>query len=92
MISSTRILLATAATAVALTGTPALAKKCEYVKNGECYKSTTYVYKRKTRAWTDETAYKNPVHQCRAACLRSVQLVYDTNLQTREFNSCAAKC
>ena len=69
MISITRIAVAAAAV-ITLAVTPALAKKCEYVKNGECYGSTTYVYKTKPKSWTDPSAYTKPAEKCRATCLR----------------------
>ena len=88
MISSTRILFA-AATALTLAGTPALAKKCEYVKNGECYGSTTYVYKDgRSKSWTDPSAYTKPAEKCRATCLRDALKWGTSDQQAAYFNMC----
>jgi hypothetical protein len=87
MISITRIAVAAAAV-VTLAGTPALAKKCEYVKNGECYGSTTYVYKTKPKSWTDPSAYTKPAEKCRATCLRDAMKWGTSDAQAAYFNMC----
>ena len=92
MSSFPRIILAAAAI-LAIAGSPALAGKCEIVKNGKCYGSTTYVYKDgRAKSYTNPSAYKKPVEQCRARCLASVAKVTNTNAQTAVFNRCARSC
>ena len=82
---STRILFVAAAFAIA--ATPALAKKCEYYKNGECYKSTTYVYKR-SKSYLDVSGYTKPAEQCRAVCMRDAFKWPTTEQQAAYFNMC----
>ncbi len=88
MISSSRILFVVAA-ALTVAATPALAKKCEYYKNGECYKSTTYVYKyARAKSYTDVSGYTKPDEKCRAICMRDAFKWGTTEQQTAYFNMC----
>ncbi len=82
---STRILFVAAA--LAIVATPALAKKCEYVKNGECYGSTTYVYKR-SKSYLDTSGYTKPDEKCRATCMKDAFKLQTTEQQAAYFNMC----